>query len=83
MDAKMDSYLLSQHFFQCKSDLNVYMLRNCDSLLIIVGYVDDLFITISSASIIADMKSSMHESFSMIYMGLLKFFLDLKSARKT
>jgi hypothetical protein len=32
--AKMDSYLLSQNFVHCKSDLNVYMLRTVDSLLL-------------------------------------------------
>jgi hypothetical protein len=36
----MDSYLLSQDFIHCKSDPNVYMLRNNDPLLIIVSYVE-------------------------------------------
>jgi hypothetical protein len=43
--AKMDAYLLSQHFFRCKSDPNMYMLITSDSLLILVLYVDDLLIT--------------------------------------
>ena len=34
--AKMDSYLLSQKFVGWKSDLNVYMLRTTDSLLLLV-----------------------------------------------
>jgi hypothetical protein len=42
--AKMDSYMLSQNFAHCKSDLNVYMLRTVDSLLLLVLYVDDFLI---------------------------------------
>jgi hypothetical protein len=46
----MDSYLLSQNFFCCKSDPNVYMLRTVDSLLVLVFYVDDLLITVFSTA---------------------------------
>jgi hypothetical protein len=54
--AKMDSYLLSQNFVRCKSDLNVYMLRTTDSLLLLVLYVDDLLITSCSTSVIVAVK---------------------------
>ena len=48
--AKMESYLLSQKFVRCKSDLNVYMLRTTNSLLLLVLYVDDLLINGISTS---------------------------------
>ena len=32
--AKKDSYLLSQNFVCCKSDLNVYMLKTVDSIIL-------------------------------------------------
>jgi hypothetical protein len=76
--AKMDSYLLSQNFVHCKSDLNVYMLRMVDSLLLLVLYVDDLLITGCSASMIAEMKRIIHDRFLMTDMGLLHLFLGLK-----
>jgi hypothetical protein len=47
---KMDSYFLSHNFVRCKSDCNVYMLRNTKSLMILVLYVDDILITSSSTS---------------------------------
>ena len=74
----MDSYLLSQGFIHCKSDPNVYMLRRIDSLLIIVLYVDDLLIIVSSISVIAMVKTTLHDRFSMIDMGLLHYFLGLE-----
>eukprot|EP00253_Pinus_taeda_P023500 PITA_23500 len=76
--AKMDSFLLSQNFERCKSDLNVYMLTAHDSLLILVLYVDDLLITGSSASAIATVKRALRDKFLMTDMGLLHFFLGLE-----
>eukprot|EP00253_Pinus_taeda_P022063 PITA_22063 len=76
--AKMDSYLLSQNFVHYKSDSNVYFLKKIGSLLIIVLYVDDLLITVSSTSVITNIKNALHKWFSMTDMGLLNFFLGLE-----
>jgi hypothetical protein len=76
--AKMDSYLLSQNFVRCKSDLNVYMLRMTDSLLLLVLYVDDLLITSFSTSVIVAVKRILHDRFLMMDMGLLHLFLGLE-----
>jgi hypothetical protein len=76
--AKMDSYLLSQNFVHCKSDLNVYMLRMIDSLLLLVLYVDDLLITGCSTSAIVAVKRILHDKFLMMDMGPLHFFLGLE-----
>jgi hypothetical protein len=75
---KMDSYLLSQNFVCCKSDLNFYMLRMVDSLLLLVLYVDDLLITGCSTSTIAAVKRILHEIFLMTDMGPLHLFLGLE-----
>ena len=74
--AKIDSYLLSQNFVRCKSDLNVYMLRKIDSLLLLVLYVDDLLITSCLTSAIATFKRILR--FFMKDMGPLHFFLGLE-----
>jgi hypothetical protein len=54
------------------------MLRSLHSLLILVLYVDDLSITRSLASTIATVKDILHDMFSMMDMGPLRFFLGLK-----
>jgi hypothetical protein len=54
------------------------MLRNFDSMLIIVLYVDDPLIIGSSVSIIATVKTSLHDMLSIIDMGLLHYFLGLE-----
>jgi hypothetical protein len=54
------------------------MLRKVDSLLLLVLYVDDLFITSCSTSAIATVKKILHDRFLMTDMGLLHFFLGLE-----
>jgi hypothetical protein len=76
--AKMDSYMLSRNFVHCKLDLNVYMLRTIDSLLILVMYVDNLLIIGCSTSMIVAVKKIIHDRFLMRDMGLLHFFLGLE-----
>ena len=53
---KMDSFLLLAGFTKCHSDLNVYILQQDYSHLLLVHYVDDLIITWSTTSIIDSVK---------------------------
>ena len=76
--AKIDGFLLSQNFVQCKSDTNVYLKLIHGSLIIIVLYVDDLLIIGSSKKEIASLKDAMNHAFSMTYLGLLSQFLVLE-----
>jgi hypothetical protein len=71
---KMESYLLSQNFVCCKLDLNVYMLRMNDSLLLLVLYVDDLLIIGCLTLAIAAVKGILHDMFLMMDMGPLHLF---------
>ena len=69
---------MSHNFVHCKSDLNVYMLRMVDSLLLLVQYVDDLLIIGYSTSMISAVKRILHDMFLMMNMALLHFFLGLE-----
>jgi hypothetical protein len=53
------------------------MIRTIDSLLLLVLYVDDFFITNCSTSAIAAVKRILHDRFLMTDMGPLHFFLGL------
>jgi hypothetical protein len=74
----MGSYLLSQNFVRCNSYLNFYMPGMDDSLLLLVLYVDDLLITGCSNSTIIAFKRILHDSFLMMDMGPIHFFLGLE-----
>ena len=79
--AKIDGFLLSLSFVQCKFDPNVYLKLIHGSFIIIVLYVDDLLITGSSKKEIASLKDAMNHAFSMTDLGLLSQFLGLKIAQ--
>jgi hypothetical protein len=74
----MDFYPLLQNFVHCKSDLNFYMLKTDDSLLLLVLYVDDFPITGSSTSTIVAVKRILHVMFLMMDMGPVHLFLGIE-----
>ena len=79
--AKIDGFLLSLSFVQCKSDPNVCLKLIHGSLMIIVLYVDDLLIIGSSKKEISSLKDAMNHAFSMTDLGLLSQFLGLEIAQ--
>jgi hypothetical protein len=79
----MDSFVLSIGFIRCKSDPKLYFLQHDDSLFLIVLYVDDLLMTGNLTSAIDLSKSTLHDRFSMIDLGLLHYFLGLEVSQST
>ena len=69
---------MSQKFVWCQPDLNVYMLRTTDLLLLLVLYVDDLLITGTSTSALAAVKRILDDRFLMTDMGPLHLFLSIE-----
>ena len=76
--AKIDSFLLSLNFFQCKSDPNVYLKLINGSLMIILLYVDDLLITGSSKDEIASLKDAMNHCLLNDRFGLIEPILGAR-----
>ena len=74
----MDAFLLSQNFERCKYDPNVYLQQYEGNLMIIVLYVDDIFIIGSTLALISFIKTALHDAFEMSDLGLLKQFLRIE-----
>ena len=70
--------MLSLGFEICKYGHNVYLQHVGELLQVIVLYVDDLFITGSCTKEIGSIKSSLHNEFSMVDLGLLRQFLRIE-----
>ena len=79
--AKIDGFLMSLSFVQCKYNPNVYLKLIHGYFMIIFFYVDDLLITGSSKKEIASLKDAMNHAFSMTDLGLLSQFLSLEIAQ--
>ena len=74
---KIDSYLQKMGFVKSDTDPNLYYLRVGDEPLILVLYVDDLFLTRSS-KLIKDCKENLATKFDMKDLGQMHYFLGLE-----
>ena len=63
--------------------MNVYILHSDDAHFLLMLYVDDLIITGGTSSIIASVKTSLHDRFAMTDLGLLHYFLSIKITQST
>ena len=64
-------------FVKCDADPNLYYLRAGDEPLILVLYVDDLFLT-GSSRLIKDCKENLATEFDMKDLGRMHYFLVWK-----
>ena len=71
------SYLQKMGFVKSDTDPNLYYLRVGSEPLILVLYVDDLFLTRSSR-FIKDCKENLATEFDMKDLGLMHYFLGLE-----
>ena len=74
---RIDSYLQKMGFVKSDVDPNLYYLRVGDEPLILVLYVDDLFL-IGSSKLIKDYKENLAVEFDMKDLGQMHYFLGLE-----
>ena len=74
---RIDRFLTSIGFTKSKSDPNLYMKIMDDEPVILLLYVDDLFLTRNEKRI-KDCKKNLAKEFEMKYIGLIHCFLRLE-----
>eukprot|EP00253_Pinus_taeda_P032082 PITA_32082 len=74
---QIDGYLQKMRFVKSDADLNLYYLVVENEPLILVLYVDDLFLT-GSSRLIGDSKNNLATEFDMKDLGRMHYFLGLK-----
>ena len=75
--SRIDSYLQQMGFQNSEADLNLYFIMVGDDPLILLLYVDDLFIT-GGERPIAACKKDLASEYEMIDIGLMHYFLGLE-----
>ena len=75
---KIDHLFINLGFKHYESNHNIYVLHVHGDTLIIAIYVDDLVITGNNLDLIVGLKRQLVETFEMIDLGLLHFFLGLQ-----
>jgi hypothetical protein len=74
---RIDSFLTSLGFTKSKADSNLYFKVMNNELVILLLYVDDLFLT-GEENLITECKKRLASEFEMKYLGLIHYFLGLK-----
>ena len=74
---RIDSYLMKLGFTRSNVDLNLYFKVDREKPLILVLYVDDLFLT-SADPLIHQCKSKLATEFEMKDLGMMHYFLGLE-----
>jgi hypothetical protein len=75
--SRIDSYLLQMGFEKSEADLNLYYIVSGEDTLILILYVDDLFIN-RGEELIVDCKRGLASEFEMKDIGLMQYFLGME-----
>jgi hypothetical protein len=75
--SRIDAYLKQLGFEKSEADPNLYFIMVGEDPLILLLYVDDLFI-IGEERLINSCKESLASDFEMTYIGLMHYFLGLE-----
>ena len=75
---KLNSILKELRFFKCSKEPSVYRKKVHDDLLVVVVYVDDLFITGTNVEVINAFKKEMAMKFDMSDLGKLTYYLGIE-----
>ena len=74
---KIDGFLSSLRFTKSKADSNVYYKVEDGNPMILLLYVDDLFV-IGMDGLIVDTKRKLAPMFEMKYLGMMHYFLGME-----
>jgi hypothetical protein len=75
--SRIDAYLQQLGFEKSEADPNLYFIVVGEDPLILLLYVDDIFIT-GVERLINSCKESLSSEFEMTYIGLMHYFLELE-----
>jgi hypothetical protein len=75
--SRIDTYLLQMGFEKSDADPNLYYIIRGEDTLILILYVDDLFI-IGAEDLIVECKMGLASEFEMSDIGLMHYFLGME-----
>ena len=73
----MDNFLMNLGFTKSKANSNLYFKVECESPMILLLYVDDMFLT-GEDELITDAKRRIIVEFEMKYLGMMHYFLGME-----
>ena len=78
---KLSTALLESGYTQSSHDYSLFTKYCGNDIVVILVYVDDLMITGNSQQLIEDAQKTLHSTFKVNDLGLLRYFLGIKVLR--
>lgn len=78
--AKLSTALLSFGFTQCVADTSLFVYSTSGSTCYVLVYVDDIIITGSSSTFVADLIRRLDSQFALKDLGTLNYFLGIQAS---
>ena len=75
---KIHTYLTCKNFKNSSIESTMYLLKDGDDLLIVILYVDDMFITSTNEEQTKASIAKLNSAFDMLSLGLLHYFLGME-----
>lgn len=80
-NAKLTNALCNLGYTQSHLDYSLFTKRRDDGIVIVLVYVDDIFVTRNDANLIEETKHVLHSYFKIKDLGELKYFLGIEFLR--
>ena len=80
-NSKIDKYLNSLGFLQCKSDFGLYVKGTGTTRVLLLLYVDDLTLACRDLVLLDQIKAYLHSEFDMVDFGEIEVILGIKISR--
>ena len=75
---RIDKFFKNIGFIRCASDANLYVLKKCGKIVLVVLYVDDLNITGNDEDMVNRTREILSLEFEMTDLGLMHFCLGIE-----
>jgi hypothetical protein len=76
--SKLIGKLQTLRFKASQSDTSLFLYQSATCTILVLIYVDDIFITSSSSSAVRDLLSTLKQEFVVKDLGLLNYFLGIE-----
>lgn len=79
--SKLSTTIVNHGFSQSKSDYSMLTRVQDGVILILLIYVNDIFMASNNLKVVSEFKTFLHDQFKLKDLGPLKYFLGLEVAR--
>nr|GEW08804.1 retrotransposon protein, putative, unclassified [Tanacetum cinerariifolium] len=76
-----ESYTILVGFYHSRCDTSLFIYQQGSQVAYLLIYVDDIILTASSAALLQQIITSLHQEFDMTDLGALNYFLGISATR--